>query len=110
MPFGFMRITTVSPNPGRIRPQKIKDDLVKALADQRVQDLSPGAKLWHDEVFFAVGSDTAIAVIQDLDHPLAVKMVSGAVGANGWDKFVGTAHAHQVFDHANDIASNLGSA
>jgi hypothetical protein len=101
MPWGFMRIPTVSGNPGRLAPADVEDQLRRAIERVRELGLAPEAELRH--LYYSVGSETAVAVIKDLDDYTAVKIVSGAVRATRYEKFVEKAAAEQAFDESNAL-------
>jgi uncharacterized protein with GYD domain len=87
MPIGFMRIKTS--NPHADDPEGL-EQLVRETVE------AAGASLLA--IYFAIGADEAVAVVEDLDDYVDVKAVTSAVGAHGFEKYVKTAHAREAIE------------
>jgi hypothetical protein len=86
MPVGFFRLKTASPFEGD--PRGLRD-----YVDETVG--RAGARLV--EIYFEIGRESAVAIVEDLDDYLDVKAVASLLGAEGFEKYVRLEQVEEAF-------------
>jgi hypothetical protein len=96
MPIGMYRLSTATP-PHQGNPRGFYE-LVAAIVDK-----VEGATLI--DIYFDIGRDEAVVIIEGLDDYVDVKAVSTALGAQGFEKFVRIELAEQAIARHGEISS-----
>jgi len=95
MPIGMYRLSTSTP-PHQGNPRGLYNLVAAVVAKV------PGATLV--DMYFDIGRDEAVVVIEGLDDYVDVKAVSTALGAQGFEKFVRIDLAEQAITRHGEIS------
>jgi uncharacterized protein with GYD domain len=96
MPIGMYRLSTAAP-PHQGNPKGLQDFVAAAVE-------SVGARLV--DIYFDIGRDQAIAIVEGLDDYVDVKAVSTLLRAEGFEKYVRVEQAAEAIARHDELSAS----